>query len=380
MVLYGALIATLAPYVSTLAVAEFGLGDHGYAAVLVCAALVSVTASVAFGIRSDQRANRRAIATASMALMVAGLALVLAGRAPWAFVATHALLLPLSSTIFGQLFAFARLAASTHPDEARGAILSALRALFAVPFVLVLPVWSVAFSAGIKIMAVYPVCLLLAGIMLAISLRAWPRDGATAWTDTPSGLSFAASLRELGSGRVLVRVLALGAVNGGVILYLVLIGLVFAATEGRGAADVALFVGFVAGLEVPFMLALPLVAARAPKGGLIVIGALLYSSHLALLPVLAHGPFVWLLIVPAAVGGALILTLPIAYLQDLMADRPGAGASLIALQRLAGEGTCAAAFAIGTALSGYGLAAALGAGVAASGAIALWLMDRRTGF
>ena len=343
MVLYGALIATLAPYVSTLAVAEFGLGDHGYAAVLVCAALVSVTASVAFGIRSDQRANRRAIATASMALMVAGLALVLAGRAPWAFVATHALLLPLSSTIFGQLFAFARLAASTHPDEARGAILSALRALFAVPFVLVLPVWSVAFSAGIEIMAVYPVCLLLAGIMLAISLRAWPRDGATAWTDTPSGLSFAA-------------------------------------TEGRGAADVALFVGFVAGLEVPFMLALPLVAARAPKGGLIVIGALLYSSHLALLPVLAHGPFVWLLIVPAAVGGALILTLPIAYLQDLMADRPGAGASLIALQRLAGEGTCAAAFAIGTALSGYGLAAALGAGVAASGAIALWLMDRRTGF
>ncbi|MFZ1662068.1 MAG: hypothetical protein WAT77_08910, partial [Paracoccaceae bacterium] len=71
------------------------------------------------------------------------------------------------------------------------------------------------------------------------------------------------------------------------------------------------------------------------------------------------------------------LTLPIAYLQDLMADRPGAGASLIAVQRICGDATYAAAFAIGTALSGYGFAAVLGAMAAVTSGLFLWLLDRR---
>jgi hypothetical protein len=107
------------------------------------------------------------------------------------------------------------------------------------------------------------------------------------------------------------------------------------------------------------------------------VGAALYATHLAFLPVLAASPLVWLLVVPAAAGGAVVLTLPMAYLQDLMAMRPGAGASLMALQKLIGDAVCAAVFALGTGLGGYGLAAALGAGLAVAGAASLWAMDRR---
>ena len=49
----------------------------------------------------------------------------------------------------------------------------------------------------------------------------------------------------------------------------------------------------------------------------------------------------------------------------------------MALQKLAGDGVSAGVFAIGTALAGYGLAAALGAVLAVLGAGALWALDRR---
>ena len=146
---------------------------------------------------------------------------------------------------------------------------------------------------------------------------------------------------------------------------------------GRSTADVALYVGLVAGLEVPFMLALPRLVRGMNRPALILAGAALYGVHVALLPVLAESALVWALVLPAAIGGAVTLTVPIAYLQDLLADRPGAGASLMAVQRLAGDVIAALCFAVGTALAGYGLVTTLGVAVSMAGALALWLADRK---
>ncbi|MBD3788276.1 MAG: MFS transporter, partial [Sphingomonadales bacterium] len=72
-----------------------------------------------------------------------------------------------------------------------------------------------------------------------------------------------------------------------------------------------------------------------------------------------------------------VLTQPMAYLQELLAARPGAGASLMALQKLAGDVFCAATFALGTMLGGYTAAALIGAALALIGAGGLWALDRR---
>jgi len=146
---------------------------------------------------------------------------------------------------------------------------------------------------------------------------------------------------------------------------------------GRGTADVALYVGLVAGLEVPFMLILPSISRGWNRTVMILWGTALYAVHVALLPVLAGSVWVWALVLPAAVGGAVTLTVPIAYLQDLLADRPGAGASLMAVQRLIGDVIAALCFAAGTLVAGYGAVAALGVVVSLAGALALWWVDRR---
>jgi hypothetical protein len=269
------------------------------------------------------------------------------------------------------------MAATRHPEGDRDGIMAVIRALFALPFVVVLPLWAVVFAQGAEVTAIFPVGLVMAGGMLLLVLRHWPKDGATAWEDRPSGLSFRAALAEMGQPRLAARVLALGAVNAAATIYIAIVSLVMVADVGRGVADVALYVGLVAGLEVPFMLMLPRLTRGVDRTLLILAGTALYAVHVALLPVLAGSWLVWLLVLPAAVGGAVTLTVPIAYLQDLLADRPGAGASLMALQRLAGEVIAALCFALGTGLAGYGLVAALGVGVSLAGAGALWWGDRR---
>ena len=82
----------------------------------------------------------------------------------------------------------------------------------------------------------------------------------------------------------------------------------------------------------------------------------------------------WLL---AGLGGTAILTLPIAYYQDLLAGRPGTAGSMLALQRLVSELLAASAFALGSLIGGHTATAFLGAGVAVTGAMALLWIDRK---
>ncbi len=377
MVLQGAIVCSFGPYFSTLAVHSYGFGNRGFAVLLALSSVVAVVSSVIGGIRADQTANRRQVTLAAVLALLAGTGLMTVVPGPWVFAVTAAVLLPVGAVTFGQVFALARMAAARHPVQERDGIMAVIRALFALPFVVVLPVWAVVFRQGVEVTAIFPVSLILSAVMLGVLLRLWPRDGATEWQDRPSGLSFRAALAEMGHPRVALRVLALGAVNVSATVYVATLSLVMVAEIGRGAADVALYFGLVAGLEVPFMLLLPRLMRGVDRTALILGGSALYGVHVLLLPVLAGSGTVWLLILPAAVGGAVILTVPIAYLQDLLAERPGTGASLMAVQRLAGEVIAAACFAVGTAVAGYGTVAVLGVGIALLGAGALWWADRR---
>lgn len=377
LALQGAVACSFGPYFSTLAVHEFGFGDQGYAVLLALASIISVSASVIGGIRADQTANRRQVSLTSVAALVLGTFLMTVTPGPWVFALTAALLIPISSITFGQVFALARLAATRHPADQRDGIMAVIRALFALPFIIVLPLWSIAFATGAPVTLIFPVGLALSSLMLLAVHRLWPADGATPWADRPSGLSFRAALAEMGHPRIAARVIALGAVFSASTVYMAIVSLVMVPSVGRGTQDVALYVGLVAGLEVPFMLLIPSLTRGIPRTRLIFAGAALYCVHVAFLPSLAGSPFVWLLVLPAAIGGAVTLTVPIAYLQDLLADRPGAGASLMAIQRLAGDVIAASCFALGTTLAGYGTVALLGVAASLIGAAALWAAERR---
>ncbi len=372
MALQGALLCTFGPFVSVLAVRSFGLGDAGYAAVMFTSTLVAVTSALYSGIRADQTANRRGIALFAGAVIVAGVSAMTFLPSTLSFVLAHALLLPANS-LFGQLFAQARLATATLPPAQRDGIQATIRAFLALPFVVILPLWSLGFARGVPVMAIYPVALGLSLAMLALIWARWPNRDAMAGRDTPSGLSLRAALVELATPGLALRILALGAVSAGGTAYWAVMGLALTPATGTGG-HAALYAGLVAGLEVPFMLALPLLP-RWRRATLIAIGTVLYVVHLVGIPLLANSAFLWLLLIPGAAGGALTLTLPIVYLQDQLSERPGTAAALMALMKVAGDAMAAGSFALGTGLSGYTLAAILAAAVTLAGAGALVLAD-----
>jgi hypothetical protein len=374
--MFGVFASSFEPYKSLLGIDVFGLTDGQYAIVLLVSLGVSLTAAVGVGIVTDQTPSRRLMALLAVAGAVAAMALVWIGDNATSFVIAHAVLLPLTATIMGQLFAITRLYTAGRPAAERDGVTSVIRALFAVPFAIVLPIWGILFDRGVAITSLYPVLFLFGLVYIGLIWLRWPPDEKAPWDDQKSGLGFFASVRELLAGHILWRILWMGAVHSGSTLMGVLLALVFAQAEGRTAGDVGVFFGIFVALEIIVMLSVGTLALYLRRLHIIFVGAVFYALFMLLLPFMADTPAVWLLIIPIAIGGGLIYGLSISYLQDLLGDRAGAGAALVTLQRLVSEGLAAIVFAIGAAISGYALASVIGAGVIMTGAVMLLYLDR----
>lgn len=375
--LYGIVQACIIPYLSLIAVNHVGVSDGTLALVLALSSATAMLASVLLGILADQIGNRRLIALATVCATVLGTALMASAPLPLVMLAAHGVIIPIGTAIFGQIFALNALASQRHPAR-RDALQASLRAMVSAVFLLTLLGWTWALGpGGFGVMTVYLPALPAALALLAVIWFGWPRKGQEPWQDRPSGLNLRAALIELSRPAIAVRLLAMGAIGGLPMLYIVLTPLLFAAEPGRQTSDVALMVGLVAGFEVPFMLALPMAQRRFGRMALIACGAVIYALFVLLLALFPGGKALWLLPLLAGLGAAPILTLPIGYWQDLMTGRPGTAAALQALQRLAGDLLYAATFAIGTTLGGYVTTALIGGCLAILGALTLYLADRR---
>ena len=373
ILLFGTFGASIGPYQSLIAVTRFGISDAAYAAILMAALLVGVSVAVGIGIITDQRPSRKIMAVAASASIIGAAALVWFWGRPLAFVIAHVLFLPLSGTVFGQALAVFRLVTAPWPRADRDAALTLIRALFAVPFMIVLPLWGLAFDLGVDLLVIYPVIGVAGGLMLLLIARRWPADHLAPWTEQKSGLGFRASIGEMVARPVLLRVMLVGALHSGGALAGVIVGLSFAAA-GRGPDDVGLFFGIFVGFEILATLCVGTLVRVLPRMVIISCGVCIYASFIVLIPQLAGSAWVWLLVIPGGAGGGLFYALAITYLQELLGKRAGAGASLMALQRIASDGLCAGIFAFGTWISGYALVGALGGlGMVSALVLLIWL-------
>jgi MFS family permease len=371
--LFGTFTCSIGPYQSLVGVQHFGLSDPVYAALLMAALIVSIAVSVGIGIVTDQRPSRRRMALlAVLSLMVGGLAVWLFDT-PTAFVFVHLVLIPVAGTLFGQIFAVTRLHIAPRPVAERNAIISVLRAAMGIPWIFVLPIWSLVLTADARLILIYPVLAALGIAMLVIILREWPQDSDAPWSEVKSGLGFRASIGEMTARPVLIRVMLIGALHAGGAIAGVILGLLFA-EAGRGADQLGLFYAVFVTFEVLAMLAAGAFAARLPRRALLVTGTAAYALFLVLLPILVGTPWLWALSFLGGAGGALIYLPALGYLQDLLGRRAGAGASLLALQRLSSDGLTAAIYAFGAWAAGYWLVALLGAtATLAAIATVVWL-------
>ncbi|QYZ68360.1 hypothetical protein [Neotabrizicola shimadae] len=378
LLLLGGLNASVYTYQSLIAIERIGLSHGAYAGLMVLASSVAVTTSVLLGVLSDQMFDRRAVALFTAACGAVGVGAMAVAPGVWTLILCHGLMLPVHMSLYGQIFALSRLATGTMPGE-RDAIQSTVRSAMSLSFLGMMLFWTWAFSRGADVMSVYLTGSAVAVVLVAVIAKVWPRDAEATWEDAPPALNLPAALAQIGRPRVLVRLVCMGLVATAGLLFMALASLVFEAAPGRGPEAMALYWGMVAGWEIPAMLVLPRWLNRLPRARMLLIGAAIYGTHLALMPVLVGTPLIWALPVLAGLGGALLIIMPIGYYQDLMEGQPGTAGALMAVQRLMGDILAAAAFAIGMALGGPELTALAGAAMAVLGATALVMVDRRRG-
>jgi hypothetical protein len=264
------------------------------------------------------------------------------------------------------------------PDEGanRDAVLGVIRAALSFSFLSMLIFWTFAFGFGLSEMAVFVSGGIASLGLLGLIVFGWPKDGQTPWADPRSGMRLRDALADIAKPRVAVRVLFIGAIASSGTLYMVLISLIFDASPLRGPSDVALYVGMLAGWEVPAMLILPRLARAVPKSTMLAIGTVLYGLHLLALPMLSESPLLWIMPLFGGVGGAMVITAPITYYQDLLRERPGTAAAMLAVQKLVSDIMTAGVFAATAHVGGFETVAITGVLCSLIGAGGLYWADR----
>lgn len=400
--LYGFAGAATSPYQSMIAIRELGMSDHGYAVLALCSSLAYVVMAIGVGMISDRfKSYRRPLIFVSLfGILGYGMVWVLPSVPTFALATLGPLALfhSINSMLFGNVSAHS---ARFDADEAR--ISNALmRMMISLSWVVMPGVVGLVLSGQSSMMAAYLIAALVAcGILLTVTFglepdaqplaempevlpealpNTLPNALAEAELGPPPAVKPRAPWADIGlilQPGLLIRVLGVALISqmlntNGTVLPLIVTG----SAQGK-PEDVGFLVGLVAVLEVVFMVFWTWASRRLAIPRALLICAVLYLGYLT---AIAWATAPWQVYLASGLAGfaaAGMISLPITYLLDMIRDRPGLSASLIAVNAFAGGGLGACVFALGTSLGGYPAAAMLSGLCGTLGASLLIFMERR---
>lgn len=376
--LYGFAGAATSPYQSMIAIRELGMSDRGYAALALASSVAYVVMAIAVGMISDRfQSYRRPLIFVSV-FGVLGYGLVWALPSVPVFVLATlgplALFHALNSMLFGNVRAHS---ARFDPEEAR--ISNALmRIMISLSWVVMPGAVGIALSGQPSMILAYLIAALVAaGILLTVTF--WMEPDVTPDATAAAPKPALHDLRLILAPGLLARVLGVALISQMLHVNSAVLPLIVTGPANGRTEDVGLLVGLVAVLEVIFMVFWVRATRRLAVTHALLICAALYLGYLAAIA-LAVAPWqVYLASGLAGFAAAGMISLPISYLLDLIRDRPGLSASLIAVNMFAGGALGAGVFGLGTAIGGYAVAAILSGLGGTLGAALLVGLERRRG-
>ena len=180
-------------------------------------------------------------------------------------------------------------------------------------------------------------------------------------------------------GRVSKRLMALSFIQGPHPLTAAALPLIITSLPHGSYADVGILSGLFAAIEIPIMLVAGAYNRNWQSWTLIMIGAAAHICFLLGLGLVSNVASIYALAVLNAAGTAIMVTLHISYVQDLLPDRPGLATSLMSISSLISRTLSALVFAgIGLVYSYAGAMVAM-AMIALVGAVGIYVLDRGGG-
>ncbi|QWW68682.1 MFS transporter [Rhizobium sp. WYJ-E13] len=354
--------ASTVPYQSIIGISELGMSNGAYSALVFFAAVVNVAISLTLGIWSDRLRERRPLVLALSIAGMIGFGSIALVHSPAVFIFSVLFLVPMSNSTYSLLFASVRARTNQLARSEAVAITSTVRALYSGSWAVAPGLVGLALVTSPSMTPAYGVAAVASLICFCLYFFFAPGNGLVreTLTDQPG---FFASLKRVFALDVFVRVFVMSLLLGLQRLNGMVSPLIIVHKIGGSVVDVGFLSGLTAFLEMPFMMMWGLVQRRFHTVHVLAFGTVLYCLYMVLLG-FATAPWqLYALLGLNACGAAAILSLPITYLQDLIADRPGLGSSLISLNTFIGIGVAAGLFALGTAVTDYSGTAFVGAAV-----------------
>lgn len=354
--------ASTVPYQSIIGISELGMSDGAYSALVFAAAVVNVAISLTLGIWSDRLTERRPLVLALSVAGIIGFGSIALIHSPAIFIFSVLFLVPMSNSTYSLLFASVRARTNQLARSEAVAITSTVRALYSGSWAVAPGLVGLALVTSPSMTPAYAVAAVASLICFCLYFFFAPGNGPSHET-MPNQPGFFASLKRVFAPDVFQRVFVMSLLLGLQRLNGMVAPLIIVHSIGGSVVDVGFLSGLTALLEMPFMMMWGLVQRRFHTVHVLAFGSVLYCLYLVLLG-FATAPWqLYALLGLNACGAAAILSLPITYLQDLIADRPGLGSSLISLNTFIGIGVAAGVFALGTAVTDYSGTAFVGAAV-----------------
>lgn len=354
--------ASTVPYQSIIGISELGMSDGAYSALVFFAAVVNVAISLTLGIWSDRLTERRPLVLALSIAGIIGFGSIALIHSPAIFIFSVLFLVPMSNSTYSLLFASVRARTNQLARSEAVAITSTVRALYSGSWAVAPGLVGLALVTSPSMRPAYGVAAVASLICFCLYFFFAPGNGPLRET-IPNQPGFFASLKRVFAPDVFIRVFVMSLLLGLQRLNGMVSPLIVVHSIGGSVVDVGFLSGLTAFLEMPFMMMWGLVQRRFHTVHVLASGTVLYCLYLVLLG-FATAPWqLYALLGLNACGAAAILSLPITYLQDLIADRPGLGSSLISLNTFIGIGVAAGVFALGTAVTDYSGTAFVGAAV-----------------
>lgn len=368
--------AATSPYYSLIGIHELGLSNVAFAAIGFCAALVNVSASVAAGILADRLGRFRLPILAVCLSGMIGYLLVYLFPTVTVFTVASLVLIPIFGALNSLIFAYVRASSQALPPRDLVAVNSTIRATISASWVLVPGIVGYALAGRSSMLPAFLLAGLACGVcFLLFSKLIDERAGERLERPEPS-YTFLASLRNIGSIEVWPHVVAIALITSMLHVNGAVLPLIVTGQAGGRPADIGTIVGIVALLEMVFIVGWGWIEVRSSPVVAIAASAGFYCLYLVLLGFVRDTTSVYLLTSLSGLGAAGIISIPITYLQNLIARRAGLGSSLIAVNIFLSGGLSALLFSLGTSISGYAGTSMLGAVAGLLGVLLLVLLRR----
>ncbi len=276
-------------------------------------------------------------------------------------------LLPIFGALNSLIFANVR-AASAHRSPAELiAVNSTMRATISLAWVAVPGLVGILLAGSASMLPAYLWAALAAAVCFILALWFLPRARADAGHHADQRYRMLSSLKEVAAPRVLLRVIAIALIFSMLHVNDAVRPLIITEAAGGGVRDVGIIIGIVAFLEIVFILLWGMSERWVHPVKALATGAVLYALYMVLQGLITATWQAYALTLLSGFAAACIISMPITYLQNLIASRPGLGSSLIAVNIFLSAGLSALIFAVGTQLGGYGSASILGGVIGLAG-------------